>query len=1278
MKGLLEVIRTDQYGQAFLRTGIYSIIDMWVGHIKNRIKNIQGFTLAELLASVAIIGVLILISIPSIASVQVSLRMTELDNAAKSIAIASQSQMTAKKVSGTWLDLIDKINEDAPTPQKAKALPGENDGDYYYLTAAQARANGILPRNSIDDVVYNGDFVIEFNKSTATVCGVFFTDGKQGFFDEQPSLGDNIFAQSYYLSMSSASARDEDARKSNSPLIGYYWGTPTGAAKTIALAKPIIYADEDGNLHVQNKELSKPDLNTSLDVTVTRVNDDGSEEPVFVLLGLQVFGNDILAYEITTPDRLDSDFPQRGIVVSTGKGIELIQRENASAFDVFKIDLNMISDLVKSAGSEFDDIKGILEGFEPTTNIRVDAKVFTNQKPCIPATATGFFQWPNRVASLSLLVTDPSHLNENDSYDGTPHIQKELYRAPVVELGFTSGGSSGPSSYVTEIASSFLLPSTDPLLTQANPASGYQAYSGGRFKLKDTDSSISTLNASVGSYNNHHYQIFELWLNDVQVGYLHDNKWVWTPGIGEVFGTCVTNLNANDSTLALETLQVDVRAFANLIDSGHFFESDGDYVVYVRTTPRIDEVNAYFTKQVNTSSNIHKLSAGNTGARGTNLAQNTGIRTDFEREFGSPSSASLWMIARETSTSGINDFPLHGNNDFRIYYVGTPALGFSTYNASNMQDSNGVPVTDYETSELHNAVMWYHERSGSGYTTHPQAMVIHPDREGVEPLHLTTAYAADFEIPFSRDYLYARVLFYNDENTNLIEAQYVPYSVQNEAAYATIKNRPYDKEGYTFKWLSPNTYLIDAPLTLPEGNLVGSHSAQLSYGRIDVNATYTEVSNTIGMVYYEYYSDGSTGVYGHTEYESPLINTLKGNEATITDWGYYVITPASNTLTSLRQGGLWGQVLSIANPSFVIDGISYKAYYPHASNNLKRQSFVNIEFCFNASNAAIARSYYSFNVNFAQMIEKDQATVASWGTTTAYPFYVRHADHFVGAMPEKWIQENFVDKVYRQTHDIDLVGLTISYGGSEFTGIYDGGSDQGYAIKNYEPKTANYSHYSVGLFGMVNGGTLQNVKIDYSNKLGDFTHNFTSGSDFAFGFLASIAYGNTMITNCSVEGIKNNGNHDHLVMNISTPSHSRLSVGGLVGRIDNATLTDCTVNGIDIKITSTLESWAGNVHGIGGIVGYVEGAESRFNRSTGDPSQKFVSEFSITGATNQSLGNATIYYGAIVGYKDGSATAVALDDSWYNTTTIERTISGAIYTFVEAIGRIPTSIDPIG
>ena len=146
----------------------------------DRVKHTAGFTRAELMMSIAIILVLAAIAIPSFITAQNNMRMVELNNAAQSIANAAQTQMIAKKVSGTWMDLVrdgDNYKSDFPVARLA-----QTDTNVRLMTAATARSQGIVPSLSIDDTVRKADYIIEFDASTASVTRVFYSDVKSGFF----------------------------------------------------------------------------------------------------------------------------------------------------------------------------------------------------------------------------------------------------------------------------------------------------------------------------------------------------------------------------------------------------------------------------------------------------------------------------------------------------------------------------------------------------------------------------------------------------------------------------------------------------------------------------------------------------------------------------------------------------------------------------------------------------------------------------------------------------------------------------------------------------------------------------------------------------------------------------------------------------------------------------------------------------------------------------------------------------------------------------------------
>lgn len=160
-----------------------------------------------------------------------------------------------------------------------------------------------------------------------------------------------------------------------------------------------------------------------------------------------------------------------------------------------------------------------------------------------------------------------------------------------------------------------------------------------------------------------------------------------------------------------------------------------------------------------------------------------------------------------------------------------------------------------------------------------------------------------------------------------------------------------------------------------------------------------------------------------------------------------------------------------------------------------------------------------------------------------------------------------------------------SYSGNAFKGIFDGGSN---IISGLQITSTTGADAAVGLFGVVDGGTVRNLKLS-DVKINVATSNLAGA---AIGMMVNGATAENITVSGSVTG--NDG------------------VGGIVGRmIISGTITGCTNNA---DVTSSYG-------GIGGIVG-----KAYYEDSTN--TALFAS---VTNCTNNGTITAPMYMGGIVG-----------------------------------------------
>ena len=237
--------------------------------IKKRL-NRKGFTLAEVLVTVAIIIILAGVTFVSVAQYQKNLRLMEMDGTAKEIFIAAQNHLSVAKASGD----LDRLAEDAKKSaigtnlSSAPSYAGNDDGEYYYVihnvtsgTESYTPTEGkkilemMLPFGALDETVsVSGNYAIVYELKSASVVAVLYSGAGNASFGNAAviTLGDedvkNIENKKLY--------QDKSARKSYekngvTAIVGCYIGTAGSAAiPTETLEAPKLEVKNENKLHV--------------------------------------------------------------------------------------------------------------------------------------------------------------------------------------------------------------------------------------------------------------------------------------------------------------------------------------------------------------------------------------------------------------------------------------------------------------------------------------------------------------------------------------------------------------------------------------------------------------------------------------------------------------------------------------------------------------------------------------------------------------------------------------------------------------------------------------------------------------------------------------------------------------------------------------------------------------------------------------------------------------------------------------------------------------------
>ena len=251
--------------------------------IKKRLDR-KGFTLAEVLVTVAIILILAGVTFVSVAQYQKNLRLMEMDGTAKEIFIAAQNHLSVAQASGD----LDRLAEDAKksatgmtaSPIGTKLLPapsyaGNADGEYYYVihnvtsSSESCTPSGsdtilgmMLPFGALDETVATGgNYAIVYELKSASVVAVLYSGAGNASFGNAAVINlEDADVNAIPTLYNDKSARKSYQKGDVTAIVGCYTGTADSAAiPTETLEAPKLEVKNENKLHVIVREAKNTD-----------------------------------------------------------------------------------------------------------------------------------------------------------------------------------------------------------------------------------------------------------------------------------------------------------------------------------------------------------------------------------------------------------------------------------------------------------------------------------------------------------------------------------------------------------------------------------------------------------------------------------------------------------------------------------------------------------------------------------------------------------------------------------------------------------------------------------------------------------------------------------------------------------------------------------------------------------------------------------------------------------------------------------------------------------
>lgn len=418
--------------------------------IRKRLKG--GFTLAELLITVAIMMILAGFAFVAVARYQKSLKLTEMDGTAKEIFIAAQNHMTAAKTSGEWDTYLEKIGADDSSSVIGGAMekPGDFEGSdddfadtdnhgYYYVNYSNKTGqtgmnldssilSTMLPFGSIDDTVRSGgSYVIEYDIKTASVYGVFYTDNSKGMsYSDVTALNANGRGDS----TEAKNTRKNYKNGNSNVIIGYY-----GGAMAENLGNADLEVEKDSDLIIDNSDKLQVYIYDRNYFTKASLNSEGTgesgEQQVKTKITVQITGEDSKETKVIPLEQTDG--VKSGVNTSSEPWwtVEKVDNELTDNKSDKALLYTLTLDDITTDKGHFADI---FQDFMPGENLIIKVQYSSNDVLCNQKNIDGY---TNSLYNTALTGTDGKKVTVS-SIRHLQNLSPEISSVPVTGTNGTS------------------------------------------------------------------------------------------------------------------------------------------------------------------------------------------------------------------------------------------------------------------------------------------------------------------------------------------------------------------------------------------------------------------------------------------------------------------------------------------------------------------------------------------------------------------------------------------------------------------------------------------------------------------------------------------------------------------------------------------------------------------------------------------------------------------------------------------------------------------------